>query len=234
MTDMDADSLERRLFLSRAGIGAALGVAAVANLPAASQAAAAAPRWQPTLHPMDDWLERPKAKHRLVFDTTTPSAAGAALLYANNYLTANKASYNIEPTDLSVVIVMRHFSTPFAYSDAIWAKYGAQLSEALEFIDPKTKQAPTTNLYESTDYGFGLPNFGTTISSLVQKGVHIAVCDMATHFIAGLLADKTHGEVDGIYHELVSNFFPNSHLVPAGIVTVNRAQERGYSFAYAA
>jgi hypothetical protein len=233
MAEDHLESLERRSFLSRIGIGvAALGAGAAASLPSGAQAAAAA-RWQPALHPVDDWLERPKAKHRFVFDSTTPGAAGSALLYAGNYFTANKSGYNVEPTDLAIVIVFRHFSTPFAYTDAVWAKYGAQFSEALEFTDPKTKQAPGTNLYDSADYGPALPNFGTTISTLVQQGAHFAVCDMATHFLASLLADKTKGDADSIYRELISSFYPNSHLVPAGIVAVNRAQERGYSFAYA-
>jgi intracellular sulfur oxidation DsrE/DsrF family protein len=33
-------------------------------------------------------------------------------------------------------------------------------------------------------------------------------------------------------NELAANLVGNSRLVPAGIVAVNRAQERGYSFAY--
>ena len=232
MVEDNSKSLERRSFLSRAAIGVAALGAGATSLPSRA-GAAAAPRWQPTPHPQDDWLERPKAKHRFVIDTTTAGAAGAALLFAGNYYTANKAGYDIEPADLSIVIVFRHFATPFAYTDAIWAKYGAQLSEALEFTDPKSKQAPGTNLYDSADYGFALPNYGTTIGSLVQRGVHFAVCDMATHFNARMLADKTKGDADSIYRELISNFYPNSHLVPAGIVAVNRAQERGYSFASA-
>jgi hypothetical protein len=232
MTDWDTDTPQRRSFLSSMGMGAVVGLAAAANLPSPAMAAAA-PRWQPALHPVDDWLDRPKAKHRFLIDSTTAIGGGSALLYANNFLTANKSGYNVEPGDLSVVVVFRHFSTPFAYSNEIWAKYGAQFSEMLEFTDPKTKQPPSSNPYESPDYGFALPNFGTTVSSLVKQGVHLAVCDMATHFIAGVLAEKTHGDANGIYRELVSNLFPNSHLVPAGIIAVNRAQERGYSFAYA-
>jgi intracellular sulfur oxidation DsrE/DsrF family protein len=128
--------------------------------------------------------------------------------------------------------VLRHFSTPFAYNDMIWAKYGAGFSEALHFADPKTKQAPTANLYNSAAYGLTLPNFGTTLDSLIQKGVNFAVCDMATHFFAGTIAEKTKGNADAVYRELVANVIPNSHMVPAGIVAVNRAQERGYTFAY--
>ena len=43
----------------------------------------------------------------------------------------------------------------------------------------------------------------------------------------------TGGDADTIYNELAANLIPNSHLVPAGIVAVNRAQERGYSAVHA-
>ena len=231
----EADSglpLERRSFLSRMGFGvAALSTAAASALPGRAEAAATA-GWQPAAHALDDWFEVPNAKHRFVFDTTTPLAAGAALGYANNFFAANKSGYNLEPAYLAVVIVYRHFSTPFAYTDAIWTKYGPGLSEALEFTDPKTKQPLTKNIYNSGDYGFALPNFGITLDKIVQQGGRFAVCDMATHFIAGLIADKTKGDANAIYQELAQNLIPNAHLVPAGIVAVNRAQERGYAFSY--
>jgi intracellular sulfur oxidation DsrE/DsrF family protein len=230
---MDSNShWARRSFLSRLGIGAtALG--ATVGLGAAAQAQT--PRgggFQPARHAQDNWFDQLKGSHRFVFDTTTADAAGAALLYANNFYTANKAGYNLEPSNLAIVVVLRHFSTPFAYNDMIWAKYGAGFSEALNFTDPKTKQAPSTNLYNSAAYGLTLPNFGTTLDSLIQKGVNFAVCDMATHFFAGMIAEKTKGNADAVYKELVANVILNSHMVPAGIVAVNRAQERGYTFAY--
>ncbi len=34
-----------------------------------------------------------------------------------------------------------------------------------------------------------------------------------------------------MFEEMKANLLPNARLVPAGIVTVNRAQERGYSLA---
>jgi hypothetical protein len=231
MQNDTASPLERRSFLSRIGLGAAAFGTAATVLRGHAEAAAAA-RWQPASHALDDWFEAPSAKHRIVFDTTTPLAAGAALAYANNFFTANKSGYNLEPAGLAVVIIYRHFATPFAYNDAIWAKYGAGLSEALEFTDPKTKQPLTRNIYNSGDYGFALPNFGTTLDKIVQQGGRFAVCDMATHFIAGLIAEKVKGDADAIYRELTQNLIPNSRLVPAGIVAVNRAQERGYTFSY--
>jgi hypothetical protein len=34
-------------------------------------------------------------------------------------------------------------------------------------VAPKTKKGPATNLYNCADYGFALPNFGTTLDSLI-------------------------------------------------------------------
>jgi hypothetical protein len=47
--------------------------------------------------------------------------------------------------------------------------------------------------------------------------------------IAGRTAKAT-GDTDAIIKELGANLVcPNARLVPAGIVAVNRSQERGYS-----
>jgi len=46
------------------------------------------------------------------------------------------------------------------------------------------------------------------------------------------IAESTGGKADDVYKELADHLVQNSHLVPAGIVAVNRAQERGYSLAY--
>jgi len=35
-----------------------------------------------------------------------------------------------------------------------------------------------------------------------------------------------------VVKEITENLIGNAHMVPAGILAVNRAQERGYSFIY--
>ena len=40
-------------------------------------------------------------------------------------------------------------------------------------------------------------------------------------------------KADDVYKELTANAMPNTHLVPAGIVCMSRAQERGYTIAHA-
>jgi intracellular sulfur oxidation DsrE/DsrF family protein len=60
--------------------------------------------------------------------------------------------------------------------------------------------------------------------------VQLAVCSVATRGFAGAIAQATGGNTDNINNELVANLLTNSRMVPAGIVAVNRAQERGYTF----
>lgn len=214
-------SIARRLFLARLGVGAGvLGASAASSSTALAQVSAGAP-WEPARHTQDDWLDKIPGQHRFVFDSTTPDGMALALLFAGNYFTANHDAYGLEDHDLAVVIVARHKSTSFGYNDAMWAKYGKQFSEQANFVDPKTKEPPTANFYVDR------------MDALIKKGVHFAVCQMSSRRIAGAIAQANGGEADSVLKELGANLVANARLVPAGIVAVNRAQERGYSFVYA-
>ena len=229
---VEQQRLLRRWFLSRVGLGLAAGGTVMGAGAQTARAESAGGRFEPARHPSDDWLDAVPGKHRLVFDTTTPDGFGNALAFAKNYFTANQTGYGLEASDLAVVIVARHQSTMFAYTDAVWSKYGGPIAQRAGAVDPKTKQAPTTNIFfNSTAYGATLSNRGTTIESVLKQGVHLAVCQMATRANAVAIATATGGVEETIYRELVANLVSatNAHPVPAGIVAVNRAQERGYS-----
>ena len=206
----------RRLFLSWVGAGAiAAGATARAQAPSVGNLP-----WQPARHSQDDWLDQLAGVHRFVVDTTTPAGFEAALLFVGNYFAANRNGYGLTDKDLAVVIVARHDSTPFAYTDSMWAKYGPSLALRSGFVDP-AKLPPATNLYRQR------------LEGLITRGVHLAVCQMATRFLANTIANASGGKADDVYGELTANLLANAHMVPAGIVAVNRAQERGYSFAHA-
>ena len=93
-------------------------------------------------------------------------------------------------------------------------------------------QPPTLNVYRATGYDRSLPNHGVTLDALIKRGMRLAVCQMSTRGYAAAIAQSTGSKTDDVYQELTEHLVPNSHLVPAGIVAVNRAQERGYSFGY--
>jgi hypothetical protein len=220
----------RRSFLARIGAAAAafgLGSAkAFAGQPLDVQDAPAKPsspeqRWQPSREAKDDWYDAIPGQHRLFFDAVSPEGASGAIQFANNFFTGNKNGYGLEPSEVAVVICLRHRATQFAFTDAIWAKHGAALSESEKFTDPKTSQVPIVNVYR------------TGLDAHAKRGVHFAVCDLSTHRLASFIARKMeNGNAEAMYKELTSNAVPNAHFVAAGILAVNRAQERGYSVAY--
>lgn len=220
--------VQRRSFLSRLTVGLGA-VGAVFGASTGNAQRVRGEQWAPARHPQDDWLEEIPGQHRYFFDTSMPNGAGDAITFSNNYFIASTSAYGLEAMDLAVVICLRHLSTPFAYGDDVWRKYGAVFADRIKFNDPKTNAAPTTNVYNQPGYGALLTSRGTTLDSLVKKGVHFAVCDMATHAYAGMVAQKLGLSTAAVYDELKAGSIGNCHFVPAGIVAVNRAQERGYS-----
>jgi intracellular sulfur oxidation DsrE/DsrF family protein len=208
----------RRLFLSRLGIGASTFGAAFGFGSSSAQAQATSDsHFQPARHAQDDWFDQVPGKHRCFFDTATADELTDAIMFCNNYMTANRTGYGLEAVDLALVIGVRHQSAPFAFTDAIWAKHGVVLSKRAKFVDPKTSQPAMINLRQ------------TQLNNLAKRGVVISICDMSSHAIAGLIADSIGGKLEEVYTQMAANRVDNSRFVPAGIVAVNRAQERGYS-----
>ena len=227
--------LARRSFLSKAGVGAAALGAAIGAGGSPVRAQSGSPdaaRWQPARHATDDWFDQVPGKHRFFFDTISPASLGQAIFFANNYTTANRTGYGLEPSELAIVICVRHHSTGFAFTDAMWAKYGKPLADRINFTDPKTSTAPIVNVFQASGYGAALTNSGVTLDSFIKRGGHLAVCQLSMRANSRAIASQTGGKAEEIYEELAAHLVPNSHIVPAGIVAVNRAQERGYSFSY--
>jgi intracellular sulfur oxidation DsrE/DsrF family protein len=212
----------RRSFFSRFAAAAAMLSVGSAKAFAERQTGdrrgpASAERWQPARDPKDDWYDQVPGKHRLFFDTLTDRGLREARGFANNYYDASKSGYGLEPADLAVIICLRHDSTLFAFGDPFWEKYGSILAESLKLTDAKPAANPQR----------------AGLEALIKRGVRYAVCDVASHRYAGLIARKIDGgTADAVYKDMTANLIANSQFVPAGIIAVNRAQERGYSMAY--
>ena len=217
----------RRSFVAGLGAGvAALGVSS----PAGAQAPAA---FTPARHADDDWYEQIPGRHRMIVDAATPMGAGAAILYASNLYASNRSAYGLADGDLAIIICMRHFATPFAFTDAAWSKYGKALSGAIDFKDPKTREAPATNLYNAGGYAMELPNMGATLDAVLRRGARLAICEMASRMMAGVVARQTGSTAEAVLKDFQANAAANSRFVAAGVLAVNRAQERGYTLIYA-
>jgi intracellular sulfur oxidation DsrE/DsrF family protein len=213
-----ARMLARRSFFSKIGFGLVGGAAVGAAAPAQAQSTDGG-RFQPARHAQDDWLEQIPGKHRYIVDAPNPEGFASALQFLNNYFNINQNDYGLKDSDLAVVLVARHLSTAFGYSDAIWAKYGKPMSDRNGVLDPQTKQPPTMNLHKER------------LLALTKRGLQIGVCQQSSRGYAAGMAMATGMTQEAVFEEMKANLLPSARLVPAGIVTVNRAQERGFSLA---
>ncbi len=233
MADFKSD---RRRLIGAGVILAGAGVAA-ASAGAAKAVGPSASGCRPTSDPQDSWLDKPGTQHRMVFDSLSGEGGAEALDFANNFIHVNESAYGLRPEQLGVVVIFRHMATPYGYNQAVWAKYGKGFAEKMGLKDDLAKRAATTNpllsappMVESPGPGMEWINHNS-LPDLAADGVRFAVCGLATKAIAGMIAGKT-GNANAVEAEFKANLVPGALIVPAGISTVNRAQEHGYTFAY--
>jgi intracellular sulfur oxidation DsrE/DsrF family protein len=204
----------RRAFLSH--VPAAATVLGVVQSPE-TQAAAPASRVDSARHPQGAWFDELPARHRAVFDTWLADHFSEAVAFASNWLRVNKDEYGLTEKDLGLVLVVRHGTGPFAFNEAIWTKYGKSFTAHMSAADVKAHPNPTTNVYAAR------------LTALIKQGMHIAVCNLTTRAYSRMLAEEGGGDADTVYKELTANTLGSAHFVPAGIVALTRAQERGFS-----
>jgi intracellular sulfur oxidation DsrE/DsrF family protein len=218
MSSQTPSSPERRSFLTRFNTGAAsVAALAMGRIAMARVKSPATTGWVPARHDKDDWIDKLPGKHRLAIDTTSGDGFRNALLFAGNFILANRNDYGLQNEDLAVIVVARHMSTGYGFNNDMWAKYGASLTSVAPAADAQGKEPGKAN-----------PNAASLVS-LSTQGVQFAVCSMATRRLAGTIARAAGGDADAVNSELIANLVSNGRMVPAGIVAVNRAQERGYS-----
>ena len=177
----------------------------------------------------DDWLDQGGRKHRIIFDTISARGTGEALNFADNFYKANLSGYGVPGSDLSVVIILRHFSASFAFNDAAWAKFGATLSDWGGLAGLGITAPATVNPFNATPLDPKLFSGGRKLGGIAQQGARYAVCEVASKAVAFMVSKATGADANAVLDEMKANMIPGAVMVPAGIVTLNRAQERGYS-----
>ena len=184
--------------------------------------------------PWDDfWFGRLTAKHKAVFDTPDFSEGniqgpGQATEYINGVHDALGAA----PNDVQTVIVIRHRAIPFAFNDAMWAKY--EIGKHLK-IKGDGEEWATKNPFAGARPGGrgGAANNDRPQGNAVWLSSHGHVllgCNLATQGYAGTLAEQTKGTMKTIYEDLKANLVPGVILQPNGVYATLRAQEAGCAF----
>ncbi len=214
-------------FKVRRSLLTGMGAAAV-GVVAAATANAQGSDVRKARHEKDRWLAELPGEHRVFIDTSYATGGMEALHYANNILTSNRNDYGGSDSDYAMVICWRHYAAPYGYKDETWARYGEIFSAVMGLEDPQTGKpyhVNPANIAGRED----LDNGGDTIDKTLARGVRIAICNAATRWYAGYVADQVDGDAEAIYKSFVDSAVPNSHFVGAGVMATTRAQEYGFS-----
>lgn len=195
----------RRGFLSRlAALGAALGVGAPATAVASSAMAD------------DPWMSRLKGAHRVVFHSHLPTE-GLALRWAQTFLETQKTSYGAADQDCTVVVGLNGRSIGWFFNDALWAKYPT-IGETMGMPGAKNPQL-------------------ALIASLVPRGVILLACANSIRASGSRFlpapARTDAALVSAFASEVRANLLPGIEVVPAMVVTLQHAQDRGCRYVYA-
>jgi intracellular sulfur oxidation DsrE/DsrF family protein len=200
----------RRSFLSRLSAAAPLlGVSPPQALAVRASAG-------PARHEQDDWLDQAPDKHRVVFDTWLADKFAGAFGFALNWIKVNKEQYGLTDGDLAVVIVARHGTTPFAFNEAMWTKYGKVFADHMSTGDKVANPNPSANRYAAR------------LGELSKQCLRLAVCNVTLRAYVDIISKQTGSTPEAVRTELTANLIGNAQIVAAGIVAVTRAQERGY------
>jgi len=227
LDDLLSSSSHRRGFLGR--VGAALGLGLVSRLP--SGLSAEPVNSQDPVDKADKWLAGLNGKHRCLFDMPTP-ADGIGLLHIRNWMNTWRDAYGMKDGELSAVGTFYGKSIPLGFTDDMWVKY--PFGAALEINDPATKAPLKRNMFAHPKTGdtiaFGM--LDSAIEPLQARGVTFILCNNALNFWVGKLVEGGAGKAEVIRADLLAHMLPKVVVVPAMVVAIDKAQEKGLSYKY--
>lgn len=166
----------------------------------------------------DAWMRAMKGKHKQIFHAIR--AEVQPMLMAKNFLDAYTDSYGAKPGHINVAIGFHGGALSFGLSDAIWNKYA--LGKASEVTDAATKEPAIRNVFAT---GSDL-----SIDALQKRGVVFLMCNTALRLRTKAMSASLGVPYDTLYAELSAGRLPGVILVPSLVVTLNRAQEQGFTY----
>lgn len=177
----------------------------------------------------DDWVNKIKGKHKIVYDAPEVHD-GYAVIWSWVFLKTNNQT-GTQDSDMTAAVVLRHNAVCLALNDSVWAKY--KLGEFFKVTDPLSNAPSTRNLYWQPNH-FPFKDFGIDgIEKLQSRGSLFAVCEMAIGVYSGLVAKWLGLNHEDVMKDWAAGLLPGISRVPSGVWAVSRAQEKGCSYCYA-
>lgn len=224
MSSLSESATQRRGFLGRLAAGA-LAVTGLGVVERRTLAAATIDVEEGA----DEWLAGVNGAYRQFFDATSVNE-GFPFAFAMTFLNTVGETYKTSDKNINAIVGLRHAAIPLAFNDDIWAKY--KLGEMFNVQDPATKAPATRNPYAYAKEGeLRIP--GMAFEKLQARGVIFTCCNMALTMLSAAAAQRAGLPADGARAEWVSGMFKGVHIVPSGVLAVNRAQKKGCTYCFA-
>ncbi len=238
------NTTKRRGFIATLTAGAAaLGLAAVSAPFNAivQQKQTPAKKPIPAKDPADEWFNKVRGSHRVVYDATRPHEI-MPFAWPKVFLLTNQATGTPE-TDCGVVVVLRHDAIGYAFKDSMWAKYNFgdlfkahEIGPAFKAADAETATKTRNPFWNSKPGDFAIPGFGAvpiSINDLQASGVMFCVCNAAMTVYSNAIAGNMGMKAEDIYNEWKKELIPGIQIVPSGVWALGRAQEHGCKYIFA-
>ncbi|MCF7568142.1 Tat (twin-arginine translocation) pathway signal sequence containing protein [Sabulilitoribacter arenilitoris] len=219
------DSNSRRQFLGAIALGATASTISVLTNPIYASTKTFDTKG---MKATENWFDKIKGTHRIVYDGSTPHAGLPILWNWAFYLSHN--STDSPDSDITAMTVLRHSAIPLALNDDMWAKY--KLGEFFGVKDHTKDFALRNPWYEPQDGDYPINGPGG-IKEMQSRGGLFCVCNLALQVYSGKYAEKNGGNPEEIYKDWIGGLISDIELVPSGVWALGKAQAKGCGYIFA-
>lgn len=168
--------------------------------------------------------------HRQVFQSVDPIAVapGIASLYLHMQNSMNAYQFSMGLGKLSTLGVILGPSIILALNDSMWKKYGFGTAFKLAATNAYYSASSNLDLSASPDDPNGIYQ-DWSAQAVIKRGGKFFVCHNAMSAVAAVTASKMSGATPaGVLADFEKNVLPGYLVVPAGVASVQQAQEYGW------
>jgi intracellular sulfur oxidation DsrE/DsrF family protein len=167
----------------------------------------------------DAWIAKLRGAERVVFHSHEPTG-GLALRWASTFLDTQKTDYGRRDDECSVVVGLNGKSVGLVFADALWERYPI---------------AATLGMSGSVNPNG--PRGSDLVRQLLERGVILLACRNSLRAAAQRFLPESERADAAARAEftraLDGGLLPGTIVVPAMVVTLQHAQDRGCRYVYA-
>jgi len=169
------------------------------------------------------------SQHKQVFESVAPLvvAPGIASVYIHMQNAMNAYQFSFGLGSLPTLAVLIGPSIVFALNDAAWQKYNIGAALNLDPVNTYYRASSKLDLNANPDDPSGVYQ-DWSAQAVLKRGGSFMVCHNATTAVAMLFAGKMGLNPQDVLTDFKANMLPGFMLVPAGVATVQLAQENGW------